>query len=62
MVRSDADSLNDITDSRIFLACDIVALIVQAAGGAMASSAETSAGSDQGGKIMLGGIVFQLGQ
>ncbi|KAI0321512.1 RTA1-domain-containing protein [Amylostereum chailletii] len=40
----------------IFLTCDIVALIVQAAGGGIASGSEP----DLGGNIMLGGIVFQL--
>ncbi|GJE99943.1 RTA1 domain-containing protein [Phanerochaete sordida] len=45
----------------VFLACDIIALIVQAAGGGVASSADTD-GKDpsSGGHIMLGGIVFQL--
>jgi hypothetical protein len=49
-----------IIDSRIFLSCDLIALVVQAAGGAMASTAKTREGSATGGKIMLGGIVFQL--
>jgi hypothetical protein len=49
-------------DSRIFLSCDLIALVVQAAGGAIASTAKTHEGSANGGKIMLGGIVFQLGK
>lgn len=41
---------------------DAVALVVQAAGGAMASSANDVAGSKLGANIMLGGIVFQLSE
>ncbi|KAI0752254.1 RTA1 like protein-domain-containing protein [Irpex lacteus] len=46
--------------SRIFLSCDIVALIVQAAGGAIASSANTASDQDLGANVMLAGIVFQM--
>lgn len=45
----------------VFLSCDIIALIVQGIGGGMASSAAGS-GRDPslGGRVMLGGIAFQL--
>ncbi|KAF4581569.1 hypothetical protein EYR40_009853 [Pleurotus pulmonarius] len=45
----------------VFLSCDIVALVVQGVGGGMASSAAGS-GRDPslGGRVMLGGIAFQL--
>ncbi|QRW20635.1 RTA1-like protein [Rhizoctonia solani] len=46
--------------SIIFITADVTALIIQAAGGAMASIARTPEGSERGGKIMLGGIVIQL--
>jgi len=46
--------------SRIFLTADIVALIVQGAGGGIAATANTDSGSTLGGNIMLGGIIFQL--
>ncbi|KAI0825088.1 RTA1-like protein [Trametes gibbosa] len=46
--------------SRIFLTCDVIALVVQAAGGAIASGADDAKGSKLGSDIMLGGIVFQL--
>ncbi|CAE6417394.1 unnamed protein product [Rhizoctonia solani] len=46
--------------SIIFITADVTALIIQAAGGAMASVARTPEGSERGGKIMLGGIVIQL--
>ncbi|KAL4243401.1 RTA-like protein [Abortiporus biennis] len=46
--------------SRFFLTCDIISLVVQAAGGGIASSASDTSGSNLGGNIMLGGIVFQL--
>ncbi|KZV76205.1 RTA1-domain-containing protein [Peniophora sp. CONT] len=45
---------------RIFLACDLVALTIQAVGGGIASSANDEAGANVGGNIMLAGIVFQL--
>jgi len=46
--------------ARIFLTADIVALVVQGAGGGLAATANTDAGSTLGGNIMLGGIIFQL--
>ncbi|KAJ3488236.1 hypothetical protein NLI96_g2982 [Meripilus lineatus] len=46
--------------SRIFLSCDFVSLIIQGAGGGIAATANDSAGSNTGSKIMLGGILFQL--
>lgn len=53
--------LNATAYTIVFLACDIIALVIQAAGGGVASSADTD-GKDpsSGGHIMLGGIVFQL--
>ncbi|KAI0061918.1 RTA1-like protein [Artomyces pyxidatus] len=44
----------------VFLSCDIISLVVQAIGGAMASESTTNAGAANGGHVMLGGIVFQL--
>ncbi|KAG8731900.1 hypothetical protein FRC10_001364 [Ceratobasidium sp. 414] len=46
--------------ARIFISADVAALVVQAVGGAMASSANDPAGSKRGGNIMLAGIVIQL--
>ncbi|KAF7334945.1 RTA1-like protein [Mycena venus] len=47
--------------SIMFLACDLVALCVQAAGGAIASIAVgKKRDPESGGHIMLGGIIFQL--
>lgn len=45
----------------IFCTCDVVSLIVQAAGGAMASTADTDAQQTRGTHIMVAGIAFQLG-
>jgi NADH:ubiquinone oxidoreductase subunit 4 (subunit M) len=39
----------------------VTALIIQAAGGAMASIADTHEGANQGGNVMLAGIIIQLG-
>ncbi|KAJ7454181.1 RTA1-domain-containing protein [Mycena latifolia] len=44
----------------LFVSCDVVALLVQAAGGGIASGASTRAGTQLGAHIMLGGIVFQF--
>lgn len=42
---------------------DVIALVVQAVGGASASfAAENNKDASKGGHIMLGGIVFQLGE
>ncbi|VDC01748.1 unnamed protein product [Peniophora sp. CBMAI 1063] len=46
--------------SRIFLTCDLVALVMQGVGGGIASSAKTDSGSNLGSNIMLVGIIFQL--
>jgi len=45
----------------VFVSCDLIALIVQAVGGANASLAvQNEKSPNKGGHIMLGGIVFQM--
>ncbi|KAI0057327.1 RTA1-domain-containing protein [Artomyces pyxidatus] len=45
----------------LFVSCDLIALVVQAIGGASAATAvQTGKNPGPGGHIMLGGIVFQL--
>lgn len=44
----------------IFCTCDVVSLIVQAIGGAQASTANTNDGTIMGTHIMVAGIAFQL--
>jgi RTA1 like protein len=44
----------------IFILCDLLSLILQAAGGGIAASANSPSASDAGGNIMLAGIVFQV--
>ncbi|KAI0335223.1 RTA1 like protein, partial [Cubamyces sp. BRFM 1775] len=46
--------------SRIFLTCDIVALLIQASGGGIASGNDDVTVAKVGSNIMLGGIIFQL--
>ncbi|KAJ7121623.1 RTA1 like protein-domain-containing protein [Mycena epipterygia] len=46
--------------SRIFVSCDLVALVIQGLGGGLAASANDDAGAALGAHIMLGGIVFQF--
>ncbi|EIW77042.1 RTA1-domain-containing protein [Coniophora puteana RWD-64-598 SS2] len=45
---------------RLFLATDVVAFLIQAGGGTIAANATTLSGANQGGNIMLGGIIIQL--
>lgn len=46
----------------IFCICDVISLVVQAVGGALASAAANTVGGDtaKGTNIMVGGIAFQL--
>ncbi|KAK7911866.1 RTA1-domain-containing protein [Apiospora marii] len=45
----------------VFLTCDVVSLVIQAVGGAMASSASSNLEDAwPGTKIMIGGVAFQL--
>ncbi|PQE27910.1 hypothetical protein CJF30_00009097 [Rutstroemia sp. NJR-2017a BBW] len=44
----------------VFCTCDIISLILQAAGGAIASTADTHEQSDTGKNIMLAGLGFQV--
>ncbi|KAJ7501062.1 RTA1-domain-containing protein [Mycena galericulata] len=48
--------------TRIFLPCDVIALVVQAVGGGMASSAgeDDLTAANRGANVMLGGIGFQF--
>ena len=53
------------TDSYIFLTADVIALIVQAVGGSVASqgaAVESLAQANHGANIMLGGILVQFGR
>ncbi|KAF8500001.1 RTA1 like protein, partial [Hysterangium stoloniferum] len=45
---------------KAFVTADVLALVVQAAGGGLASTANTSTGSRLGSNIMLAGIFFQM--
>ncbi|KDQ09238.1 hypothetical protein BOTBODRAFT_37144 [Botryobasidium botryosum FD-172 SS1] len=44
----------------IFCTVDLISLVVQAVGGGLASSADTHEGAENGGHIMLGGIIIQM--
>lgn len=48
------------TYTLIFCGCDLVSLVLQALGGALASTANTQSGSDLGKNIMLAGLGFQV--
>lgn len=41
---------------------DIISLVVQAAGGGLASGADTREGQDNGAYIMVGGVFWQVGE
>lgn len=44
-------------DSTIFIIADLLALITQAVGGGMASSADTNEAAERGARVMVGGII-----
>ena len=44
----------------IFMSCDLLSLVLQAVGGALAATANTPSASALGGRVMLAGIVFQV--
>ncbi len=46
--------------SYIFMGCDFVSLVVQAAGGAMAASATTKSDNELGTHVMVAGLAFQV--
>jgi hypothetical protein len=45
---------------KLFITSDIISLILQAAGGAISSSANTTSASDVGVHIMVAGLAFQV--
>lgn len=52
-----------LTPKRIsitFMSCDFIALVLQAAGGAIADTADTRVGSDNGTHILVAGLAFQV--
>lgn len=48
------------TYTLIFCACDLLSLILQALGGAIASTSNTVSGKNLGKNIMVGGLAFQV--
>jgi hypothetical protein len=52
--------LRPSTYSKIFIPCDIVSLILQAVGGALASTADNQTSLNRGTNIMIGGLSFQV--
>ncbi|KAJ7115430.1 RTA1-like protein [Mycena epipterygia] len=52
--------LTPIRYAVIFITCDIVALVIQAVGGGLASTASDLSGANLGAKVMLAGIVVQF--
>jgi hypothetical protein len=44
----------------IFVTCDVISLVLQAAGGAITSSAEDGAFRNEGVNIMIAGLAFQV--
>ena len=59
-VHSPMYSSLDIRSFRIiFITADVLSLIVQAAGGAYAGTANTSQGSNNGAYVMTAGVVLQ---
>ncbi len=44
----------------IFMACDFISLLLQSAGGAMASIADTQPDTDRGVNVMIAGLIVQV--
>ena len=44
----------------IFVTCDLVSLVLQAAGGGLAATANNASGSQMGVNIMIAGLAFQV--
>ncbi|WWC70189.1 uncharacterized protein I206_104139 [Kwoniella pini CBS 10737] len=53
-------SLHPQSFSTMFIIADVVCLVVQAAGGGIAGTANTTNGANQGAYIMTGGVIVQL--
>ena len=49
-------------DTIVFIIADLAALIVQAVGGGMAASSETEADAERGARVMVAGIIVQMGK
>ncbi|KAG9023505.1 hypothetical protein FS837_005765 [Tulasnella sp. UAMH 9824] len=60
LVGTEYSRLKPRTYSILFISADLVALVVQAVGGAAAASAETPEGSERGANIMVAGIIVQM--
>ncbi|KAI9042377.1 RTA1 domain-containing protein [Aspergillus affinis] len=56
----DVSRLKPRTYTIVFVTCDVISLILQAAGGAITSSAETSESRTEGVNIMIAGLAFQV--
>ncbi|RDW82713.1 hypothetical protein BP6252_03825 [Coleophoma cylindrospora] len=48
------------TYTLVFCGCDFISLLLQAVGGAIASTANTHSGTNTGKNIMLAGLIFQV--
>ena len=60
MTRSNAELRLDLI---IFITADVGALVIQSVGGAQAATAAKDGdNAEQGGRIMVGGIIFQMGK
>ncbi|KAI0021783.1 RTA1 like protein-domain-containing protein [Xylariomycetidae sp. FL0641] len=55
-----ATRLRPMTYTKLFVTCDVVSLVLQAVGGAVASVADTPDQSDLGVDIMIAGLAFQV--
>ncbi|KIO22639.1 hypothetical protein M407DRAFT_79016 [Tulasnella calospora MUT 4182] len=60
LVGAEYSRLKPRTYSILFVSADLVALVVQALGGATAASADTHEGSERGANIMVAGVIVQM--
>jgi RTA1 like protein len=45
----------------VFVTGDVISLVIQAAGGAMAATAKTNTASNEGAQVMVGSVMWQMG-
>jgi RTA1 like protein len=60
VIGSEHSRLHPRTYTKVFIGCDLLALILQAVGGALASTAKDHAHSKTGTNVMIAGLVSQV--
>jgi hypothetical protein len=59
--RSKYSFIHPLSYTVVFVTGDVISLVIQAVGGGQASAAETLEDANKGAKVMVGGVMFQMG-